>query len=154
MIEPPAVVESTAQTCAAIHLCIPRQSMPEVMGPAIGELLQTLAAQGLAPAGPILCHHHRLDPAEFDFDLCVPVAGAVAATGRVRAHELPAARVVRTVMHGDYALLPHAWGELMKWIGAQELAVRDELWERYLVGPESSERPADWRTELNRVLAD
>jgi effector-binding domain-containing protein len=61
--------------------------------------------------------------------------------------------VARTVYHGDYEGLPVAWAEFKEWIEANGHSCAVDLWERYLVGPESSDNPADWRTELNRPLA-
>jgi hypothetical protein len=42
---------------------------------------------------------------------------------------------------------------LCAWIDANGHTPRADLWERYLVGPETSDNPADWQTELNRPLA-
>jgi effector-binding domain-containing protein len=89
----------------------------------------------------------------FDFEACVPVGSPAAASGRVRPGRLPAARVARTVYRGPYEGLAGAWGELCAWIEANGLTPREDLWECYLTGPESSPDPADWRTELNRPLA-
>ena len=45
-----------------------------------------------------------------------------------------------------------AWGEFMDWIAAQGHAPREDLWEVYVVGPESGLDASEWRTELNRPL--
>ena len=63
-------------------------------------------------------------------------------------------RVVRTVYHGGYEGLGKAWGEFMDWISAQGLKTADDLWESYLVGPESGDDAAAYRTQLNRPLLD
>ena len=44
---------------------------------------------------------------------------------------LPAARVARTVYHGDYEGLGEAWGEFGEWIKAQGLKPAPDLWEVY-----------------------
>jgi effector-binding domain-containing protein len=59
---------------------------------------------------------------------------------------------MRTTYHGGYEGLGAAWGEFCNWIDAQEIPVRESLWESYLAGPESSPNPEDWRTELSRPL--
>jgi effector-binding domain-containing protein len=123
------------------------------MGPGIQEVMGTLAAQGIQPAGPWFTHHLRMDPNTFDFEICVPVSRPVTAAGRVQPGELPAAKVARSVYHGPYEGLGAAWGELMAWVSANGHTPRENLWERYVAGPESSPNPADWRTELNRPLA-
>ena len=53
MIDTPQIVDSPARETATIHLTIPRDQIQHVMGPAIGEVMQALAAQGIAPAGPV-----------------------------------------------------------------------------------------------------
>jgi len=88
------------------------------MGPGIAELLAAVAAQGIVPAGPWFTHHLRMDPATFDFEICVPVTAPVAASGRVKAGHLPATTVARTTYHGPYEGLGGAWGEFDAWIAA------------------------------------
>ena len=62
-------------------------------------------------------------------------------------------RLARTTYHGSYEGLGAAWGEFQEWIAARDLQPAAELWERYLVGPDSSSDPRAWRTELSRPLA-
>ncbi|HLN65348.1 MAG TPA: GyrI-like domain-containing protein [Symbiobacteriaceae bacterium] len=152
MIEPPRITQSTPQLIACIHLTVPRAEIHNVMGPGRQELMETVAAQGITPAGPWFTHHLRMDPALFDFKICVPVTAPVAPAGRVKPGELPARMVARTVYHGGYIGLGAAWGEFDAWIAAAGHRPAPDLWEVYAVGPESSPNPADWRTELNRPL--
>jgi effector-binding domain-containing protein len=153
MLDTPEVTQSHAQVTAMIHLTVPREQIQEVMGPGITEVMAVLTAQGTPPAGPWFTHHLKMDPQTFDFQICVPVTTPVAPSGRVKPGHIPAATVARTVYRGPYEGLGEAWGEFQTWIEAQGLTPRPDLWERYVVGPESSPDPADWRTELNRPLA-
>jgi len=153
MIEPPRIVRITAQPTAVIHVTIPREEVRKVMGPGRQELMAAVAAQGVATAGPWFTHHLKMDPRTFDFEIGVPVAAPIAAAGRVRAAQLPAATVARTVLHGDYEGLAGAWREFDAWIAAEGHERGPDLWECYLVGPESNPDPASWRTELTRPLA-
>jgi effector-binding domain-containing protein len=152
MLDKPRIVQTEAQLTAVIRLTVARAKIQSVMGPAIGEVMAALAAQGRAPAGPVFSHHLRMDPEVFDFEVGVPVTAPVAATGRVKASRLPAATVARAVYHGGYEGLGAAWGEFGKWIAAEGHTPASDLWERYVAGPESSPDPATWRTELNRPL--
>jgi effector-binding domain-containing protein len=122
------------------------------MGPGIGELMATITAQGIAPAGPLFSHHLRMDPDKFDFEIGVPVNAPVTATGRVKPGQLPAIAVARTIYHGAYEGLGDAWGELNAWISANGHTACPDLWECYVAGPESNPDPAAWRTQLNRPL--
>ena len=152
MIETPHITELAPQTVALIHLTVPRSEMQLVMGPGISEVMAAVKAQGIGPAGPWFTHHLNMEPATFDFEICVPVTGPVEAMGRVKPGESSAVRVAQTVYHGPYEGLGEAWGEFRAWVADNGHHPRADLYERYLAGPESSPDPAEWRTELNQVL--
>ena len=152
MLDKPQIVQTAVQLTAIIHLTIPREEIQNVMGPSLGELMAAVAAQGIAPTGPWFTHHLKMDPDTFDFEIGVPVNAPVATAGRVKAGQLPAATVARTVYHGDYESLGPAWAEFDAWITAEGHTPGPDLWERYIAGPELNPDPATWRTELNRPL--
>ena len=152
MIAPPETTGTGAQQIVFIRLTIPREEMRNAMGPALGEIHAALAAQTISPAGPWFTHHLRMDPAVFDFEVCVPVSALVSPTGRVEAGEKPPLSVVRTIYTGPCEQLGAAWGEFDAWIAANGHAVRGDLYETYAAGPESGPDPASWRTELSRPL--
>lgn len=152
LIETPQVLQVAPTLYACVALTVPREQIQHVMGPGLREVHTVLAAQGIAPAGPWFTHHLRVDPAVFELEICVPVAQAVRASGRVRPGELRAATVARTRYRGPYEQLGAAWGEFMAWIAAAGHTPAVDLWECYLAGPEASADPRDWCTELNRPL--
>jgi effector-binding domain-containing protein len=152
MLSTPEIIQTTAQTAAIIHLTVPRNEMMKVFGPAVGELMAALAAQGVKPDGAVFAHHLKMSPGIFDFELGVKVSAPIKATGRVKPGELPAAKVARTVYSGPYEGLPAAWGEFTRWMKTHGHEQADDLWELYSVGPQSTADPAGWRTELNRPL--
>jgi effector-binding domain-containing protein len=153
MIDTPQIVQTMAVATAIIRLTVPREQIRTVMGPGLRELMAALRAQGIAPAGPWFNHHLRMDPATFDFEICVPVTRPVAPAGRVTPGLLPAATVARTVYHGPYEGLGAAWAEFDTWIAAQGRRPAPDLWEVYLTDPQANPDPATWRTEFNRPLA-
>ena len=152
MLYGPHIAQTAAEATAVIRITVSRAEIQRVMGPAYRELMDAVAAQGIATAGPWFTHHLRIPDDTFDFEVGVPVTAPVAATGRVQPGELRAAMVARTIHRGPYEGLPAAWGEFAAWIAAQGQRPAAELWERYLAGPESGADPAAWRTELNRPL--
>lgn len=153
MIDTPRIVDLPAVQVAFIPVVVPRPQIREVMGPGIAEVLAAVAAQGQSPAGPWLTHHQRIDPEVFDFRICVPIASPIRRAGRVQAGELAAARVAQTVYRGPYEGLADAWPEFRAWTAAAGLVMRTDIWERYVLGPESSDDPGQWCTELNWPLA-
>lgn len=152
MIDTPIVAKSEARETAVIHLVVPRDQIQQVMGPAIQEVMATLAAQGIAPAGPVFSYHHRTDAKTFDFEVGVAVSKPVAPAGRVVPSWLPARNVARTVHHGGYEGLGGAWGELAAWVEARGYVAASEFWEVYATGPESGPDASTWRTELSRPI--
>jgi effector-binding domain-containing protein len=154
MLDTPRITQTTAQQTAMIHLTVPRTEIQKVMGPGIQEVMATVAAQGIGPAGPWFTHHLRRPTDTFDFEISVPVTAPVAPRGRVEPGEWPAMKVARAVYRGPYEGLAGAWGEFDAWLKASGHVAAADLWEVYVAGPESGDDPANWRTELNRPLVD
>jgi len=152
MIDKPKIVTTEQQLTAVIHLTIPREQMPALFAPALEELLATLATQQIAPEGAAFAYHLRMPPGMFDFELGFVVKATVAASGRVKASQLPAVKAARTIYHGPYEGLPDAWGEFNNWMKAQNVKQAEDLIEHYVVGPQSTSNPAEYQTELTRPL--
>ena len=153
MLDTPHLTQTSEQPTAVIHLTVSRTEISHVMGPAIAEIMSTLAAQGVALAGPCFSYHWKRPTDTFDFEVGFPVDKPITPVGRVGMGQLPAASIVRTIYTGGYEGLASAWGEFCAWIETEGLTPQDSLWEYYLSGPESNPDPATWRTELNRPLA-
>jgi len=153
MIETPHIVQTEHVLAAVIKLTTPREEIRNVMEPTLNELRAPVMDQGVKITGPWFTHHSRLDPKVFDLAIGVPVASPVSDLGRVKTSSLPAARVARAVYHGGYECLPDAWPELQGWIAAKGERPAADLWEVYLVGPETENDPSAWRTQPNRPLS-
>lgn len=154
MTNSPTITLTQPQHTAVIRLTVPREQIGDVMGPGISEVLAAVAAHGMAPAGPWFSRHFQAEDEMSDFEIGVPVEAPVTALGRVRPGSLPGGRVARTIHRGGYESLVETWDALDAWIAASGHVPEQNLWERYLVGPESSLDPAAWCTELNQPLAD
>jgi effector-binding domain-containing protein len=154
VIEEPKIAQLDATPIAYIHLTIPREEMRQVMGPAIGELISTVTDQGVDITGPVFAHHLQMDPKVFDFEVGVSVGEPVAPSGRVEAGERPDTRVAQTVHRGPYEGLPDAWHRFHAWLEERGHKWAPDIWEVYVVTPDSEPDAANWRTELNRPLLD
>jgi effector-binding domain-containing protein len=152
MIAAPIIVQANAQSAAAVHVTAPRIDIQNAMGPAIGEVYATLAAQGMQPTGPWFTYHLQAPSYLFDFHACVPIDGTVMPVGRVTNLQRPAATVACAVYQGDYSDLGPAWSELHAWIKANGRMPASTFWESYLIGPDTTLDPQAWRTELNQSL--
>ena len=60
--------------------------------------------------------------------------------------------VVRAVHRGPYEQLGDSWGRLMTWMAEHGHQAAADLWESYLVGPESEPDATAFRTQLDRPL--
>lgn len=61
-------------------------------------------------------------------------------------------KAARTVYHGDYEGLGNAWSEFLDRIEKNGYSTTEDFWERYSTGPEASDDPAKWQTELTQPL--
>ncbi len=150
----PVIERSETYATAAIPLRIPRAEMMASFGSAVHELLATLAAQGLAPSGPLVAYHRRPEPELFDFEVAFPVSGALTPTGRVVASTVPAGTVAVAVHKGEYDSIAESWKALDAWLAEQGRTPAGDFWEVYSVGPEEGRDPSEWRTLLHRRLRD
>jgi effector-binding domain-containing protein len=152
MIDAPEIIDVPAQLIAVLPVTVARDKIKDVMGPGIQELMAALQSQGIAPTGPWFTHHLRRPTDTFDFEIGIPVASPVAATGRVKPSQRAAMRAARTLYRGAYEGLASAWGEFMDWIIANGHTRAPDLWECYLTGPEAGQAPENWTTELTQPL--
>ena len=154
MIDQPTQATLPAQQVASIRLHIPVQNMRADFPAALDELSTALTQQGIPPTGPVFAHHFRRPTDTFDFQVCIPAQRPVLPVGRVQPVALPAFAVLRTTYHGDYAGLPHAWGDFIAAIPPTGPAQRGDFVETYLVGPRDNPDSTQWRTGLSVILAD
>jgi effector-binding domain-containing protein len=152
ILDEPRILLTEAGPTATIHVTVPRSEIRSVMGPGLQELMVAMAAQGIGVTGPWFTHHLKMDPAVFDFEIGVPVASPVSPAGRVKPGTWPATRMARTVYRGGYEGLGPAWGTFDEWVKAESHTPAQDLWERYVKGPESGPDSTTYRTELNRPL--
>ena len=153
MLDEPRLVLLEATPIAVLPIVCSRTEIAQVMGPGLGELRATVAAQGVDVTGPWFTHHLRIDANGFDFEIGVPVSHPIEAAGRVRPSEWPAMRAARTTYRGPFEGLGPAWGEFMGWMASHGHQAASDLWERYVVGPETTPDPTRWETELTRALS-
>jgi effector-binding domain-containing protein len=154
MIDTPQIIQTEELLTAVIHLTVPRADISNVMGPAIAEIISTIATQGASINGPCFSYHRKRPSDIFDFEVGFPVNQPITADGRVKMSKLPAVKVIRTIYQGGYEGLGAAWGEFCKWIADEGLDAQESLWECYLTDPGSNPDSETWRTELNRPLTE
>jgi effector-binding domain-containing protein len=122
--------------------------IPGFLGEAFGELFGRLELLGVKPAGHPFVIYHEFGADGIDAEVCVPVAGSVAAAGRIQARLLPAMSVANTMLVGRYEDLGAAYGALTEWVLRNGLEPAGPVQERYLNGPGDLVPPSEYRTEV------
>jgi DNA-binding transcriptional MerR regulator len=117
---------------------------------ALGELYATLAAQGVATAGPPggifandLFSHERGQATIF-----LPYVGEVTPMGRVAPIVVPAVELATIVHCGPHTDIDRAYGSLATYVTQHALAVEGPIREYYLVGRNDTPDESQWRTEI------
>jgi DNA-binding transcriptional MerR regulator len=68
--------------------------------------------------------------------------------GRVQSVTLPAVELAVTTHHGEHHDIDVAYGQLGTWVVENSLAWGDTVRETYLIGPQDTDDPSAWRTEI------
>jgi DNA-binding transcriptional MerR regulator len=117
---------------------------------AFDELTDTLAANGLRPAGNsgALYAQEVFERAHGEVLVFVPVAQQVKAAGRVRPLTIPGAELAVTIHHGTHNDLDRSYGALGRYLAEHDLKVEKPVREYYLVGPRHTKDTDQWQTEI------
>jgi effector-binding domain-containing protein len=133
----------------AIRERVDGAGFPAFLGVAFPELYQHVGAHGIIATGEPFVVYHAFGPDGIDAEVCAPVAGPAPTAGRIQAHTLPAATVVRTLHEGPYEALSGAYDAIHHWVADHGYVVAGPHRERYLTGPDVKVPPSEYRTELD-----
>lgn len=139
-----------AQPTARTLVRTPLSGLAEALAPGFARLFAGLAAQGIAPAGPVGTRHlsDDLDAAELEVELFAPVARPPRPTATIAPGELPGCLLAATVHEGGYDAIDTAYRSLGRWIAEHDRALAGPAEERYLVSPAPGTPTAALRTEI------
>jgi effector-binding domain-containing protein len=129
-----ALVELQPQPTAVVAGHVAFESIPAFLGSAFNEVMEALAGQGLAPAGPPFA---RWEPQAdgFDAEAGFPSTGPVSPTGRVQPQTLPGGLVATALHRGGYAGIGATYEVLNDWIAGHGYVATGQPWESYLDEP-------------------
>jgi effector-binding domain-containing protein len=132
-----------------------------VVPPLTGRVFDWLAAQGIAPTGPVFWRYIVVDmEAKLELESGVPVASLVEGDGEIRTGLLPAGRYATVVNTGHPDTLVTATSDLLQWAAERDLEwdADGNRWgcrlEEYLSDPEEVPDMSEWRTRLAFRLRD
>lgn len=129
------LVELQAQQAAVVCGHVTVGEIPGFLGEAFGEVIGTLSAQGLAPAGPPFGRFVPVGDG-FDVEAGFPATGRVTQSGRVEPSELPGGQAARVMHRGGYEEIAGAYQALAEWVRQHGFVATAAPWETYLDGPE------------------
>nr|WP_304999643.1 GyrI-like domain-containing protein [Cryobacterium sp. TMT4-10] len=141
-------VELEPRTLVGVHETIKMTPMSEFMGRAFGTAAAELGKQGAFPAGPPISMYHGMPTDTVDVTAGFPVAHPVTPTPLVVVETLPGGPAIEAIHTGSYDTLTQTYGELSTWLLEQKLDLAPDMWEEYLVGPDTEPDPAKWQTRI------
>jgi effector-binding domain-containing protein len=143
------IQEARAHETAVVTIEVPMAEMPEVFGPAIGEVAAACGQAGVGLAGPPFARYLRWDPEPILVQIGFPVLRPAPAIGRVHPASLPGGTVASIIHEGPYDSLAATYGVLTQWLEASgRHALVGPMWEIYWTDPDAEPDPARWRTEI------
>ena len=142
------------RTFLGVHEVIPMSRLTEYFDRAFRTSAAELGRMGAHPSGPpIALYHGAPTDAAVDVTAGFPVVDDVSATRAVEVVHLPSGPAVETFHVGPYETMTETYAAVTDWIAEQKLTVAGDMWEEYLVGPDSEPDPANWRTRIVFPLA-
>ncbi|MBF6465346.1 MerR family transcriptional regulator [Nocardia beijingensis] len=136
---------------AAIGATVAREHIDEWCAATFQALYEALAAADITPAG-VGGATYGTDFFEHDEGAVVafvPLADAeVALPAELSAIELPARRFAVAVHEGPFEDFDRTYGALGSHVAEHDVALAEPIREMYLVGPDVSDDPATYRTEV------
>ena len=141
--------EAALQTAVVAEVVALADLSPWLAG-AMGELVATLAAQGVAAAGPpgAIIATDLFAAERGAFTLFVPSLTPIRPVGRVQPRLLPAVELATTVHAGSHAEIDRTYGALATYVTERALGIDLPIRERYLVGRQDTPDASAWRTEI------
>ncbi len=135
---------------AAVAETVGRADLGAWFAGAVAEVLATLATQHVEPAGPggsVVSDAFFADESG-EITVFVPTSVAVEPAGRVVHLRLPPVELAVIEHAGPHDGIDRTYGALAAHVAERALSVDSAIRERYLVGPDDTDDPSQWRTEI------
>lgn len=140
------VEQQPRQSYVAVRTTVPMAEIGQHMGTLFEQLFGWLGMHNVTSVGPPWARYLGVGPEEVEFEVGVPVAGPVEASGPVIAGVRPATSVAKTLHVGPYDGIEAAYTAVMAWLKEQGKLVTGAMWEVYESDPEQEPDPEKWRT--------
>ncbi|GAA0250313.1 hypothetical protein GCM10010492_58090 [Saccharothrix mutabilis subsp. mutabilis] len=143
-IELPRVLVARKRVRTAVR------NLPATIEDGFRALARHVAEQGATPAGPpqVAYPGDFVPEGALEVELLLPVDRPVPPGGGVETAELPAGVAARTYHRGPYDAIGAAYDALFEWIAAHGRRQTGPPREIYLTGPDATDDPATYLTEM------
>ncbi|HSP75855.1 MAG TPA: GyrI-like domain-containing protein [Cryobacterium sp.] len=141
-------IELEPRTLVGVHETPRMDELTEFMGRALGTAATAIDKQGAHPAGPPISMYHGSPTDIVDITAGFPVAQPVTPTPGVVIETLPGGPAIEAIHTGPYDTLTETYAELTTWVAEQKLNLSPDMWEEYVVGPDTEPDPAKWQTRI------
>jgi len=134
------------------YCCIPHKGpFTEIEG-IIGQLMQAIQEQEIAPAGPMIGVYYNspdmVKPEELEWEMGFPVSAQVEVKAPLEIKEWKFTHVVSAIHKGPYEETGKTLSKMFEWMKANKLTPAGPFMERYLTMPTPDTKPEDLRTEI------
>lgn len=138
--------QATAVMCSRLEVA----DIAAWIGPAFGQVMAAMSAEGVVPVGPPFARYGRVEgmPTTFDIEAGFPCSRPMAAHpgAAVQPSTLPGGKAVVIVHLGPYDAMLPTYEVLERWLAEHDLVAAGAPWECYCSEPQGD--PATWRTEI------
>jgi DNA-binding transcriptional MerR regulator len=145
-----SIQQLSSQAILSIRMKTSAKELGQTAGQAFGELFAYLGQVGVRPVGPpfVLYHDEDFRDEDLDVEYCVPTEKRVAGAGRTNGRELEAVAAACTLHAGAYDSIGGGYRAVAEWMQAHGHESAGAPREVYLVGPDTTTDPRDWRTQI------
>jgi effector-binding domain-containing protein len=152
--------ELQPRTMLGVREVVKLTELSNFFGAAYDRVAAELSRQGVEPDGlPIALYTG--DPSDTvdvtaGFPVTKPVtvpAEAAEDSPKFVVASLTGGKAIQTMHTGPYDTLDDTYAQIIEWLTDQKLTPQSEMWEEYLVGPDSGAEPSAWQTRIVFPLA-
>jgi effector-binding domain-containing protein len=144
----PRLVDLASQPVVAVRGAVPPEQLPAFFAGAFEAAARAAEGDGVPVTGPPFARYPEPPGDVVVVEAGFPVAAPVRPHADAYPTELRAGRAVEAVHVGAYDELERTYSTLTSWIEDQGLHAAADMWEWYLVGPETATDPSTWRTKV------
>jgi effector-binding domain-containing protein len=141
-------VELQPRTMLGVRDVVALTELSDFFGTAFEAAAAELGRQGAHPAGPPIALYTG-DPSDtVDVTAGYPVTDPVEAPPLLVVSHLAGGPAVQAIHTGNYDTLADTYAQIIEWLTEQKLTPTSQVWEEYLVGPDSGAAQSAWQTRI------